>query len=137
MSAGSVAVDPANEPRGFRMKEKSHRMSNNPYAAYRTVEATTADPITLTSMLYDGCVKALKKACLHFENDNRNGFNDETNRAYLIIGELRATLDMSQGELASNLAGVYGYCMRLIVESSVARPRSPAAKPRDKASTIL
>lgn len=94
-------------------------MTNNPYAAYRTVEATTADPITLTSMLYDGCVKALKKACLHWENGNRNGFNDETNRAYLIIGELRTTLDMSQGEIAGNLAGVYGYCMRLIVESSL------------------
>ena len=94
-------------------------MTNNPYAAYRTVETTTADPITLTSMLYDGCVKALKKACLHWENGNRNGFNDETNRAYLIIGELRATLDMSQGEIASNLAGLYGYCMRLIVESSL------------------
>jgi flagellar protein FliS len=94
-------------------------MSHNPYAAYRTVETTTADPITLTSMLYDGCVKALKKACIHFENGNRDGFNDETNRAYLIIGELRSTLDMSQGEIASNLAGVYGYCMRRIAESSL------------------
>jgi flagellin-specific chaperone FliS len=28
---------------------------------------------------------------------------------------LVSTLDMSQGQLASNLAGVYGYCMRLIV----------------------
>jgi len=40
-------------------------MTSNPYAAYRTVEATTADPITLTTMLYDGCVKALKKAVIH------------------------------------------------------------------------
>jgi len=94
-------------------------MTNNPYAAYRTVEATTADPITLTTMLYDGCVKALKKACIHWENGNRNAFNDETNRAYLIIGELRSTLDMSQGEIASNLAGIYAYCMRLVVESSL------------------
>lgn len=105
-------------------------MSQNPYAAYRTVETTTADPITLTTMLYDGCVKALKKACIHFENGNRDGFNDEANRAYLIIGELRSTLDMSQGEIASNLAGVYGYCMRRIAESSlgdVARLREVAA----------
>lgn len=94
-------------------------MSTNPYAAYRTVEATTADPITLTTMLYDGCVKALKKACMHWENGNRTGFNDETNRAYLIIGELASTLDMSQGEIAQNLAAIYGYCLRLIVESSL------------------
>ena len=94
-------------------------MTSNPYAAYRTVETTTADPITLTTMLYDGCVKALRKAALHWENGNRTGFNDETNRAYLIIGELLSTLDMSQGEISENLAGIYGYCLRLIVESSM------------------
>ncbi len=94
-------------------------MTSNPYAAYRNVEATTADPITLTTMLYDGCVKALKKAVLHIENGNRTGFNDETNRAYLIIGELLSTLDMSQGEISTSLSGIYGYCMRLIVESSL------------------
>jgi len=94
-------------------------MSSNPYATYRSVEATTADPITLTTMLFDGGSKALKKAVIHFESGNRNGFNDETNRAYLIIGELLSTLDMSQGELSSNLAGIYGYCLRLIVESSI------------------
>ncbi len=94
-------------------------MSNNPYAAYRTVEATTADPITLTTMLYEGAVKALRKSRLHWENENRQGFNDETNRAYLIVGELLATLDMSQGELAESLAGIYAYCMKLITESSL------------------
>ncbi len=94
-------------------------MTSNPYATYRNVEATTADPVTLTTMLYDGCVKALKKAVIHLESGNRNGFNDETNRAYLIIGELASTLDMSQGEIATGLAGIYGYCMRLIVESSL------------------
>lgn len=94
-------------------------MSSNPYAAYRTVEATTADPVTLTTMLYNGAVKALKKARLHHDNGNPRGFNDETNRAYLIIGELRATLDMNQGELSEHLADIYAYCLRLIVESSV------------------
>ncbi|HNM78598.1 MAG TPA: ATP-dependent helicase C-terminal domain-containing protein, partial [Tepidiformaceae bacterium] len=68
-------------------------MTSNPYATYRNVEATTADPVTLTTMLYDGCVKALKKAVIHLESGNRNGFNDETNRAYLIIGELASTLE--------------------------------------------
>jgi flagellar protein FliS len=94
-------------------------MTSNPYSAYRTVETTTADPIALTTMLYDGCVKALKKAVIHFESGNRNGFNDETNRAYLIIGELLSTLDMNQGEIAGGLAGIYSYCLRQIVEASL------------------
>ncbi len=94
-------------------------MSNNPYAAYRSVEATTADPITLTTMLYEGAIKALRKSRLHWENNNRQGFNDESNRAYLIIGELLATLDMNQGEISEGLASLYVYCMKLITESSL------------------
>lgn len=94
-------------------------MTRNPYAAYRTVETMTADPVTLTTMLFDGAVKALRKARLHWESGNQQGFNDETNRAYLIVGELRATLDMSQGEVAENLAAIYAYCLRRIVEGSV------------------
>jgi flagellar protein FliS len=119
MRKPGAAADDRIQETTARLKEKVPRMTSNPYAAYRTVEATTADPITLTTMLYDGCVKALKKAAIHLENGNRTGFNDESNRAYLIIGELRATLDMSQGEIADNLAGIYAYCMRLIVESSL------------------
>jgi flagellar protein FliS len=99
---------------------------SNPYAAYRDVEASTADPIALTSMLYDGCIKALKKSAVHFENGNRAGFNDETNRAYLIIGELASTLDLTQGDLAANLSSIYGYCMRLIIESSLGDVRKLA-----------
>jgi flagellar protein FliS len=94
-------------------------MTSNPYAAYRTVEAMTADPVTLTTMLFDGARKALRKARLQWEGGNRQGFNDEVNRAYLIIGELRATLDMSQGETAEQLAALYGYCLRRIVEGSL------------------
>lgn len=94
-------------------------MSMNAYEAYKTVTTTTADPITLTAMLYDGAVKAIRKARVHHESGNRDGFIKETERAYLIIGELLATLDLEQGELPQRLSGIYTYCMRRIVESSL------------------
>jgi flagellar secretion chaperone FliS len=94
-------------------------MSTNGYEAYRTVTATTADPITLTTMLFDGGVKAIKKARMHFEAHNRPGFVTESERAYLIVGELLATLDMEQGELPKALSGLYAYCMRCIIESAL------------------
>lgn len=94
-------------------------MSINAYEAYKTVTTTTADPITLTTMLYDGAVKAIRKAKVHHESANRAGFTRETERAYLIIGELLATLDLEQGEIAQRLSGIYTYCMRRIVESSL------------------
>lgn len=96
-------------------------MSTNAYAAaYTAVGTHTADPITLTTMLYDGAVKAMKKARLHFEGGNRERFLDEVGRAHLIVGELLATLDREKGgELAENMAAVYGYCIRCLVECTV------------------
>lgn len=94
-------------------------MSTNPYAAYNTVGTTTADPVTLTTMLYDGAVKAIRKAKIHFEAQNREQFLNETNRAYMIVGELLATLDLEQGELPRQLSGLYAYCMRLLTEATL------------------
>lgn len=94
-------------------------MTTKAHDAYRTVTTTTADPITLTTMLFEGGVKALRRARLHNEGKNREGFIKETERAYLIVGELLATLDMNQGEISQLLSGIYTYCMRLIVESSL------------------
>lgn len=94
-------------------------MSTNPYAAYSTVGTTTADPITLTTMLFDGAIKAIRRAKLHFEAQNRDGFLHETNRAYLIVGELLATLDMDQGELPKQMSVVYAYCLRLLTEATI------------------
>ena len=94
-------------------------MSTKAFDAYRTVPTTTADPITLTTMLFDGGLKAIKRARMHFESHNRIGFVNETERAYLIVGELLATLDLEQGELPKALSGIYAYCMRCIVESTL------------------
>lgn len=93
-------------------------MSTNPYAAYDTA-VTTADPITLTTMLFDGGLKALRKARIQYESHNREAFLTETNRAYLILGELLATLDLEQGELPKTLSGIYTYCMRLLTQSTL------------------
>ena len=94
-------------------------MSTDGHMAYKVAATTTADPITLTTMLFDGGIKAIRKARIHFENDNRPGFLKETERAYLIVGELLATLDMSQGELPRTLSSVYAYCLRSIVEATL------------------
>ena len=94
-------------------------MSTNPYAAYSTVGTSTADPVTLTTMLFDGAVKAIRKARMQHEAKNRESFLLETNRAYLIVGELLATLDLEQGELPKQLSGLYAYCMRLLIQSTL------------------
>ncbi|MGE5596176.1 MAG: flagellar export chaperone FliS [Hyphomicrobiales bacterium] len=95
-------------------------MTSNAYDAYTTIGTSTADPVTLTTMLYDGAVKAMKKARIYAENGNRQRFLDETGRAHLIIGELLATLDREKGgEIADNLAAIYAYCLRCLVDSTM------------------
>lgn len=87
---------------------------------YRDTSIVSADPVTLTSMLFDGAIRAVKRARLHHEAGNRERFLDEAERAQLILGELLAALDMEAGgEIAANLSGIYTYCIRLVVEATV------------------
>jgi flagellar secretion chaperone FliS len=97
-------------------------LSAHASSAYRTVGTVTADPIVLTTMLFDGAVTALKKARLALEDGRRDVYTRESVRAYEIIGELLATLDMTQGEVPERLSAIYTYCMRLVVESAVSGP---------------
>jgi flagellar protein FliS len=94
-------------------------MSTSALNAYSTAPILTADPITLTSMLFDGALKAMRKARRFHEAGNRQGFIGEIDRAQLIVGELLATLDVSRGEIARNLSSIYAYCMRSLVESTL------------------
>ncbi len=97
-------------------------MSRNAYANYTDTSVLSADGITLTTMLYDGALKAIKKARLHNESGNRDGYVRELERIHLILGELLATLDMTQGEIPERLSGIYTYCMRLTVQCSLSGP---------------
>lgn len=97
-------------------------MSRNAYSNYTDTAVLSADGITLTTMLYDAALKAIKKSRLHHESGNREGYVKELERIHLILGELLATLDMTQGEIPERLSGIYTYCMRLTVQASISGP---------------
>jgi flagellar protein FliS len=86
--------------------------------AYTASAVQSADPVTLTTMLYDGALRAIRKADRLFQENNRPAFFEEVNRAYLIVGELLATLDLEQGDLPRQLSGIYTYCMRCLIEAT-------------------
>ncbi|MFN0145895.1 MAG: flagellar export chaperone FliS [Dehalococcoidia bacterium] len=94
-------------------------MPTSAVQAYRTVDATTADPVTLTTMLYDGAIKAVKKARLLHEQQDRQRFLGECERAYLIVGELLSTLDLQYGELPRSMAAIYSYCLNAITRATL------------------
>lgn len=95
-------------------------MTVTAHDAYRTIRATTADPVALTTMLYDGALKAIRRARLFAGQEERSRFLDEIERAHLILGELIVTLDHERGgELADNLAELYAYTMRCLVQATL------------------
>jgi flagellar secretion chaperone FliS len=94
-------------------------MAQDISATYRTVQTVTADPATITTMLYDGAIKAVRKARIHLEATDRVRFAAEIERASLIVGELRAALDLDLGEIPAKLASLYSYCLRLLAEAAL------------------
>src|SRR5215210_9229384 len=95
-----------------------------PYAtaaqqAYRDSAILTAPPERLVVMLYDGANRFLIQGATAMRAGDLTVTNDRLRRAEAIINELRATLDMSQGEVASNLESIYSFCQRLLLESRI------------------
>jgi flagellar protein FliS len=98
----------------------------NPYAnprAYQEQAILTATPGQLVVLLYDGIIRFLRQADAAMGEQAVAHSHDRINRAEAIIDELQATLDMSQGEVAQNLEGIYVFWKKLIWEIRIERDR--------------
>lgn len=95
-------------------------MTPSKLAAYRQTTIATAHPVAITTMLFDGALRAMRRARMRHEEGRRDEFLKELERAYLIVGELLATLDFERGgDLAKQLSGIYAYCLRQLVEATL------------------
>lgn len=89
--------------------------------AYRDSAILTAPPERLVVMLYDGANRFLIQGATALRAGDLALMNDKLRRAEAIITELRATLDLSQGEVATNLESIYSFCQRLLLEARLKR----------------
>ncbi|MEA2395734.1 MAG: flagellar secretion chaperone FliS [Solirubrobacteraceae bacterium] len=85
--------------------------------AYRDSAILTAPPERLVVMLYDGANRFLIQGATAMRSGDLSLMNDRLRRAEAIVHELRATLDMSAGEVAQNLESIYSFCQRLLLEA--------------------
>jgi flagellar protein FliS len=96
-----------------------------PYAtaqqAYRDSAILTAPPERLVVMLYDGVNRFLIQGATALRSGDMTVTNDRLRRAEAIITELRATLDLSQGQVANNLESIYSFCQRHLLEARLKR----------------
>ena len=100
------------------------------FAAYRNAASTYnqvkvesgiagARPIDLVVMVYEGAIATLGKAAAQMRAGDIAAKNVSITRAIRIIDEgLRAPLDMRAGEVAANLAGLYDYMTRRLLQGS-------------------
>ena len=100
-------------------------------SAYQSVAAhgsvAAADPHRLILLLLEGALSRITLARACHDRAERQERNRHLERAVEIVGELRASLDLTQGPLASNLDDLYDFVIRqLMLGQLTADPRGLA-----------
>jgi flagellar secretion chaperone FliS len=100
-------------------------------AAYQQQSILTATPGRLVVMLYDGAVRFFFQGAVAMREGNRALADEKLRRGEAIVDHLLETLDMSAGEVASNLEGIYVFCKRLLMEARAERDAAKVDKVRE------
>jgi flagellar protein FliS len=99
-------------------------MSSGQYAAYANVQTTTADPVDVIFLLFDGAARFLRQAEAGLERGDGAAFAYKLSRAHAIIAELSGSLNREVGgEVAANLGRLYDFMLRHLTEGLCARSR--------------
>lgn len=94
--------------------------ANNPYGAYERTNVTTADQRKLILMLYDGCIRNLRKGSAKIEAREMEAAHHYLVRSRQIVAELLATLRPEKaGDLGENLRNLYVYMFNRLVEANL------------------
>jgi len=100
----------------------------SPYQAYQDTAAQTASPAQLVLMLFDGALARLEVAvdALEDEPTDLEAAHTAITRVQAIIDELAMSLDHDRGgEVAANMAAIYGYVGELLLGANVHKTVAP------------
>lgn len=87
---------------------------------YRKAAVSSASPLQLVVMLYDGALRFLTAARSNMERGELEQQNENCKRAQDIVAELTACLDLNAGgEIAQNLFSLYGFVFDRIVQANL------------------
>lgn len=92
-----------------------------PYQNYQRVNISTADPVRIVVLLYEGAIKNLNQAMRLVGQDN-DTFSAKINRTLDIINYLRNALDHQKGgEIAGNLERLYDYMRDTLNQANISK----------------
>jgi flagellar secretion chaperone FliS len=98
----------------------------DPTATYRTAQVTTSSPVAQVVLLYEGAIRFAAQSAVRLEQHDLEGAHNASIRAQAIISALRESLDLSAGDVALHLDGLYSYMYRRLVEGNLAKDPAPA-----------
>ena len=93
-----------------------HQQARHQYAKSATA---TASPAQLVAMLYDGAIAAMRRGADAESSGRRPEASEQLLRAQNIITELRCSLNLEAGQLASDLDNIYEFVWRQLVRANV------------------
>ena len=86
---------------------------------YLTTQVQTASREQLVLMLFDGAIRFAQEAARHMQKKETEGASQRIIRVQDILLELMVSLDRKAGgEIATNLASIYGYLYMRLVEAN-------------------
>lgn len=92
---------------------------------YRKSAVSSASPLQLVIMLYDGALRCMETAKKEMHEGNLFHQNAQLVKAQKILAELMSSLDMQKGgDIAQNLFSLYSYVYNQLVTANV--DNSPA-----------
>lgn len=92
--------------------------ANNPYASYKQTEVKTKTPGELTLMLYEGCLKFIKRAEKAMDEENIQDRNTNLIKAQNIIRELMVTLNPSV-EISKQMMQMYDFILSRLIDANM------------------
>jgi len=95
------------------------------YGTYKRVGIETASQGKLVIMLYNGAIQRAELGKRAIEEKNIQDAHNNLIRAQQIVTELRASLNLSVGEIAHNLNRIYEYLHHLLVRANVRKSVEP------------
>ncbi|MDA1315372.1 MAG: flagellar protein FliS [Acidobacteria bacterium] len=79
-------------------------------------EALHVNPVELICLLYSKAIEKLHKARTCFEGGENSAANEAVAFTMEIVAELQGSLSEEGGEIAANLADLYGYIQQRLAE---------------------
>jgi flagellar protein FliS len=109
-----------------------------PQNAYLESQIQTAAPLELVRLLYRAAVDATRSASIHLAAGRIAERSRQISKAFAILTQLAATLDHARGgSLSRNLAELYDYMQRRLLEANQRQKAEPLAEVERLLSTLL